>query len=88
MGNLIPNLLAWGLGLAALYVVAWFLATPIKWLLRLLASGVLGGLLLLAVNFAGGAFGIGLGVNPITCLVAGLLGVPGVALMLVVQAVI
>ena len=46
--------------------------------------GIGGGVLLL-INFIGGFWGFRLGVNPITALVVGLLGVPGVLLLIALR---
>ena len=57
---------------------------PLKLILKLVVSSVIGGVILLAVNLAAGA--IGLVLIPlilITALVVGVLGIPGVILLLV-----
>ncbi|MBX5437310.1 MAG: pro-sigmaK processing inhibitor BofA family protein [Alicyclobacillaceae bacterium] len=56
---------------------------PILW--RLLRSAVVGCLLLLCVNGVGSYAHYHLPVNPLTVSAAGLLGIPGVAAMVVVQ---
>lgn len=75
-------ILAYALGLLALYAFGWLLLVPSKFLYRLLLNGLAGGLLLLVLNFFRDSIGFALGMNPITALIAGLLGVPGVALIL------
>lgn len=84
----IQTILAFALGLIALYIVGWLLLTPLKWLLRLIWNGLLGGAMLFLFNIVGGFFGVTLALNPITALTAGILGVPGVAMMLIVQAIL
>ncbi|MDL2257527.1 pro-sigmaK processing inhibitor BofA family protein [Eubacteriales bacterium OttesenSCG-928-K08] len=72
-------LLAFGAGLLVLYLVCMLLVIPVKWLLRLVGNGVVGFLLLLLLNFVGGAlFGFTVPLNLINVLVAGVFGVPGV----------
>ena len=61
---------------------------PIKVLGRLLLNAVLGGIALIIVNLLGGFVGIVVGINPVTALCAGILGIPGVALLLVLQGVV
>ena len=61
---------------------------PIKVLGRLLLNAVLGGIALIIVNLLGGFVGITVGINPVTALCAGILGIPGVALLLVLQGVV
>lgn len=71
------------LGLLVLFVVTRILLKPLKIFVRLLANSVVGILLILFLNAL--PFGIYIGVNPITALVTGILGVPGVCLLLLLQ---
>ncbi len=71
------------LGLLVLFVVTRILLKPLRVFVRLLANSVIGILLMMLINAL--PFGIYLGINPITALVTGLLGVPGVCLLLVLQ---
>lgn len=71
------------LGLLVLFVVTRILLKPFKIFVRLLANSVVGILLILLINAL--PFGIYVGVNPITALVTGILGVPGVCLLLLLQ---
>ncbi|MGI6200044.1 MAG: pro-sigmaK processing inhibitor BofA family protein [Christensenellales bacterium] len=80
--------LAYMLGLVLLYVVGWLLLVPLKWLIRLIGNGILGGVLLWLFNLVGGFWGLGIAINPITALVTGFFGVPGVALLLILQVVL
>ncbi|MGI6161115.1 MAG: pro-sigmaK processing inhibitor BofA family protein [Christensenellales bacterium] len=75
-------------GLILLYVAGWLLLAPFKVLLRLLINGVLGGLLLWVVNLLGSIGGISIVINPVTALIAGVLGVPGVIMILVIKLII
>ena len=68
----------------ALWVLVKLLATPIKWVFKLLINGICGFALLFAANFVGGFFDFAIPVNLITCLVAGAFGVPGVIFLVVV----
>jgi len=74
-------ILAFFLGLALLYVVGWLLLVPMKFLWRLIAGGVLGGLALWLLNQFAWLIGFAVPVNPLTALAAGFLGIPGVALV-------
>ena len=57
---------------------------PIKLILKLVVSSILGGILILAVNLAAGLFGLLLiPLNLLTALIVGILGIPGVVLLLV-----
>lgn len=74
--------LSFFLGLALMYLIGWLLLVPMRFLWRLLAGGVLGGLSLWLVNQFGWLIGVSVAINPFTALAAGFLGVPGVALII------
>lgn len=81
----ITSILAYAAGLVLLFVFCRIFIQPIKWMLKLLINGILGGLILAAVNFAGGFAGITVIINPLSALISGLLGVPGVILVIILQ---
>ncbi len=57
---------------------------PLKLILKLVVSSIIGGVILLAVNLVAGFIGLVLiPLNLITALVVGVLGIPGVILLLV-----
>ena len=62
--------------------------TPLRLALKLLVNTVLGFLALWAVNAASAVTGIALGLNLWNALVVGILGVPGLVLLLLVQWVL
>ena len=70
------------------YAVGLVLIKPIKWLAKFVINGVLGGLILAAVNFVGGFAGMYVIINPLTSLISGFLGVPGVLLVIVLQYIL
>lgn len=76
------NLLLYGLiGLVLLYLIIKFL----KWPLKILLNGVIGIVLLYLTNLLGAYFGFSIGINWITALIAGFLGVPGVIFLVIFQ---
>lgn len=77
--------IAFAIGLGLLYVVGWLLVLPLRNLLKFLFSGILGGALLVGVNFFGAPWGLQVAINPFTALTAGFLGVPGAAMMIVLS---
>jgi len=85
MGVETNTLLAYLFGLIVIYVIGRILIIPIKLMTKLLVNAVLGGVTLWLVNMFGGAIGINIGINVITALVAGLLGIPGVILLLILN---
>ncbi len=76
-------LLVVGVGIS-LYVLLKILAAPIKWIFKLLLNAITGFLLLFLANLISGFFDFSVPVNLITCLVAGVFGIPGVIFLFVV----
>lgn len=71
--------------LGALLLLFKLLKTPLKIAVKLLLNGLMGFVILFVVNWLGGFVGVSLGVNWINALVAGILGAPGVILLLLVK---
>jgi inhibitor of the pro-sigma K processing machinery len=87
-----PNLpaLSWDLnvivaylfGIVVLLLLGRLFLMPIKLVFRLVYNGIIGGIMLWVVNFIGAYFGFAIAINPITALIAGILGIPGVLLLI------
>jgi len=89
MGFLENNLIvAYAIGLIMLFFIIRVFYTPIKIALKLLFNAIAGGIFLLFINVVGGIVNIQIGINIFTALVVGVLGVPGAALMLILQVVL
>lgn len=73
------------LGLMIIFVLARICLKPIKFVLKIALNSVFGGLALLILNTAGAFFGIHIGINAITAVAVGILGLPAVILMLILQ---
>ena len=76
--------------LAGFFLIALIrvLSAPLRLALKLLANTALGFLALWAVGLTSGVTGIALGLNLWNALVIGILGLPGFALLLLVQWVL
>lgn len=84
----IPNILAFLFGLVLLYIVGMLLVIPLKVIFKLIINGIIGGLILFLFNLIGGLFGLGIAINPLNAIIVGLLGVPGVVLLLILQVIL
>lgn len=80
-------ILFFALGLVLLYFTGWLLLVPLKLIFKLILSGVFGGFLLFFINLIGGIFSVTIAINPISALVAGYFGVPGIILLLVLKLI-
>ncbi|MBQ3575500.1 MAG: pro-sigmaK processing inhibitor BofA family protein [Clostridia bacterium] len=76
---------AFAVGLALICLVGYLLLAPRKFMWRLLAGGVFGALILLAVNLIGRPFGFSVSINPFTAMAVGFLGIPGALLVIALQ---
>ena len=72
-------------GIILIILIVSIFRKPIKWLIKLLISSALGLVALLLVNLGLGAFGITIGINLYTVLTAGILGLPGIVLLLILK---
>lgn len=72
-------------GLLVVYMLARLLYLPAKLFLIILGNTVVGGGLIALFNLLGVFWGISIGINVLTALLVGLLGVPGIFLLLVLQ---
>ena len=79
------SILAIFLAIGAVYVIGVLLVLPIKIIVRLVINGIIGAVALFAINFFSGLTGLVIGINPITALVAGFLGIPGIVLLIFLQ---
>jgi len=78
-------LVAYAFGILLLYVLVRLLFVPLRWTLVVVYNALLGGVALWLINAVGHYVGLHIGLNFITALVAGFLGIPGVLLLIAVQ---
>ena len=71
--------------LVGLVVILKLLSAPIRWAGKLFINGLVGFVVLFLLNFVGTPFGITLGINWFNAIVVGLLGTPGVILLLLLK---
>lgn len=76
-----------GCALAILIIGKIFLF-PLKLLLKLVFNTIIGGAIIYIINLIGANFGFHIGLNIITSLVVGILGIPGAILLLILQFII
>lgn len=81
-------ILFFALGLVLLYFTGWLLLAPLKFIMKLLVSGLLGGLALLVINLIGGIFHVTIAINPLSAVIAGYFGLPGIILLLLLKLIL
>ena len=59
-----------------LYLVGRFFTVPLKIIFRVIGSSIIGGCIIFIINLIGGTFGFHIGLNIVTTIVVGILGIP------------
>lgn len=75
-------LLAFGVGIILIYMVGRMFLMPVRLVFRFIYNGLIGGIMLWVVNLIGGHMGFTIAINPLSALIAGFLGLPGVVLLI------
>ena len=70
---------------ALILTIFTILKTPFKMIFKLVLNTVIGFIMLFLINYVGAFVGISIGVNWLNAVIVGVLGVPGVALILLLQ---
>lgn len=73
------------IGVGILFVVLKLLALPMKLIIKLLINSAVGALIIFVVNLIGANFGFLIDLNWLTALIVGILGVPGVVIVAILQ---
>ena len=84
----INSILAYSAGLLLAVIFFRLFFRPLRWLLKALLNGIMGGLVLAAINFVGGFAGLTVIITPLSALIAGFLGIPGIALIMILQNIL
>lgn len=72
-------------GVFVVYFVGRMLVTPARLVLRLVTTATVGAVALLVFNLGAGIFSFSIGVNMVTALVVGYMGLPGLAMLVLLQ---
>lgn len=80
--------LAYSAGIMFIFMLSWILVIPFKIAGKFVLNALLGGLLILAFNFFGKFTGVYIGLNEITALVVGILGIPGFIAILAIKLIL
>lgn len=68
-----------------LFIFGKIFILPIKSILKLVLNSILGGLIIYLINLIGILFSFHIGLNYITAILAGILGIPGVVLLIILK---
>lgn len=69
----------------AIFIIGKIFLFPIKKIIKLVFNTIIGGVIIYIINFIGASFGFHIGLNIITSLVVGILGIPGAILLVILK---
>ena len=70
-----------------IFLVGKIFLWPLKIVLKLAASSLIGGLAILLINWLGAGFGVLIPLNLISAVIVGVLSIPGVVLLLILTMI-
>ena len=71
-----------------LFIFGRIFIVPIKTILKLIVNSILGGITIFIVNLIGSIWGFHIGLNLITSIFVGLLGIPGVIVIIIIKLIL
>lgn len=74
--------------LIVIIIIGKIFYVPLKHIVKLIINSLLGGLLIYIVNVIGVSFNFHIGLNAVTAIFVGILGVPGVIVLILVKLII
>ncbi|NLJ58082.1 MAG: pro-sigmaK processing inhibitor BofA [Tissierellia bacterium] len=81
-------ILAYTAGVMIIFMTSWIFFKPLKILGKVILNSLIGALFLIVFNFFGQFTAVYIGVNEITALTIGLLGIPGFITLLIIKLLI
>lgn len=82
------NILAYLTCICLIFIFGRIFIVPIKKILRLIINSILGGMVIFLINIIGVNFGFHIGLNLVTSILIGILGIPGVVCTIIVKLLI
>ena len=80
--------LGYALGLILSYIVGWLFLVPLKRVSKLILNALVGGVVLWLLNLVGKLIHVTIAVNPLNAFIVGVLGIPGLILILLLQFIL
>ncbi len=81
-------ILAYTAGIMLVFMTSWIFFKPLKFLGRIILNSLIGAVILIVFNYFGRYTAVYIGVNEITALIIGILGLPGFVALLLVRLLI
>lgn len=80
--------IAYVVGIVIVALIFFLLTKPLKWILKTVFNGLLGGIMLIIINSIGSSIGLMIPINPLNALLVGILGFPGVLLLVLIGLIL
>ena len=77
--------LAWIVGVLIIVLLGKTMLLPLKVMVRLVINAIIGGIAILIINVIGGPLGFTIPLNPLSALIAGILGLPGIIFVVILK---
>lgn len=71
-----------------LFIFGKLFIVPIKTILKLIVNSVLGGITIFIINLIGSIWGFRIGLNLVTSIFIGILGIPGVIVIIIIKLIL
>jgi inhibitor of the pro-sigma K processing machinery len=71
--------------IVVLWIIGKIFSVPLKALFKLIINSVLGGLLIFIINLIGAVWNFHIGLNIVTAILVGILGIPGAVLLVILK---
>lgn len=79
------NIIAYIACIFFLFILGKVFIVPIKTILKLVLNSVLGGVVIFLINFIGAYFNFHIGLNLVTSIFIGILGIPGAIVIVIIK---
>lgn len=79
------NIIAFVACLFFLFIIGKIFIVPLKTILKLIVNSIIGGVIIFIINLIGGFFNFHIGLNLITSIFVGILGIPGAVVVVLIK---
>jgi len=79
------NIIAYIACIFFLFIFGKLFIVPIKTILKLIVNSILGGITIFIINLIGAIWGFHIGINLITSIFVGILGIPGAIVIVIIK---
>lgn len=82
------NVIFYIIGIIVLFIFGRIFVGSMKFVSKFVYSTILGGIVILVINFVGKVFSFYIALNPVTAFIVGALGIPGIGLIVALKNIL